>query len=117
MWIPVSQFGYDTSLFEPCVEQHGELVCFHRTAVTSKGVTAPLLSLPGAILLTCYKMESQVQGCMAHPFQLFPVSAGLHRPPWGAQFPSLTVLFPGFLSLEVGETGRQKKRQLNFFHE
>ena len=56
MWIPVSRFRYNTSLFYPCGEQRGELVCFYRRAVMTKGVTAPLLPLPSAILLTRYKM-------------------------------------------------------------
>lgn len=41
MWVPVSWFRYNTSLFYPCGEQHEDLVCFFRRTVMTKGVTAP----------------------------------------------------------------------------
>lgn len=109
MWIAVSRFRYNTSLSYPCGEQHEELVCFYRRAVMAKGVTVPWLPLPSAILLTCCKMESPVQGCAAQPFQLFPVSAGLHLPLRGVQFAPSASLFPGLLHLEDGKRETEKE--------
>lgn len=110
MWIPVSWFRYNTFLSYPCGEQYGGPVCFYRRAVMTKGVTAPLFSLPGVILHTHYKMESQVWGYAAHSFQLFAVST-----PVGCTVCMISVALPMVSASWGWEEGETEKEAAPFF--
>lgn len=78
---PCGYLSLDLGITHPSFILVGNsMVCFYRRAVMIKGVTAPFYHVPNEISLPCYKVGSQVQCCAAHPFQIFPVSAGLHLP-------------------------------------